>query len=157
MRITTHVALTARAFGAGKVILSGEKDDKIIESVTDVAKRWGCDFKITYKKNWKRIIREFKGTKVHLAMFGLNLPDKINELKSKKGNLLIIIGGEKVPSEVFHMVDYNLAIGNQPHSEVAALAVFMHEYTEGLEFKVKFKCAKVRVEPQEIGRKTIEK
>ena len=157
MRITTHVALTARAFGAKKVILSGEKDDKILESVTDVAKRWGGGLEITYEKNWKKIIKQFKGLKVHLTMFSPNLNEKIDEIKSKKEDLLLIVGGEKVPTEVFHMVDYNIAIGNQPHSEVAATAIFLHEYTNGQEFKIKFKDAKLEVEQMKRGRKTIEK
>ena len=32
-RVTTHVCLTARALGADGVILSGERDDKIIATV----------------------------------------------------------------------------------------------------------------------------
>ncbi len=157
MRITTHVALTARAFGANKVILSGEKDDKILESVADVAKRWGGGLEITYDKNWKKIIKDFKGTKVHLTMFAPNMTEKIKEIKAKKDNLLLIVGGEKVPVEVFQIVDYNIAIGNQPHSEVAATAIFLHEYTNGQEFNAKFKDAKIKVDPMKRGRKTVEK
>jgi len=37
----------------------------------------------------------------------------------------VIVGGAKVPSEVFELSQYNLAVGNQPHSEVAALALFL--------------------------------
>ncbi|MCK4550351.1 MAG: tRNA (cytidine(56)-2'-O)-methyltransferase [Candidatus Aenigmarchaeota archaeon] len=157
MRITTHVALTARAFGAKKVILSGEKDDKILESVADVSKRWGGGLEITYDKNWKKIIKDFKGTKVHLTMFAPNMTEKINEIKAKKDNLLLIVGGEKVPGEVFQLVNYNIAIGNQPHSEVAATAIFLHEYTNGQEFKTQFKDAKIKVDPMKRGRKTVEK
>ena len=40
-RITTHVCLTARAFGASKVILSGDEDIEIIENVRSVTERWG--------------------------------------------------------------------------------------------------------------------
>ena len=39
--------------------------------------------------------------------------------------LVVIVGGAKVPSEVFQISQYNLAVGNQPHSEVAALALFL--------------------------------
>ena len=38
---------------------------------------------------------------------------------------VVVVGGTKVPSEVFHLSDYNISVGNQPHSEVAALAVFL--------------------------------
>ena len=156
MRITTHVALTARAFGAKKVILSGEKDDNILKSVTDVAARWGGGLEISYEKNWKKIVKEFTGTKVHLTMFAPNLDEKIKDIKKEKGDLLLIVGGEKVPAEIFHVVDYNIAIGNQPHSEVAATAIFLHEYTNGQEFKIDFNDAKIKVEQKERGRKTVE-
>lgn len=32
-RITTHVCLTSRAFGASKIYLSGEEDHKLMENV----------------------------------------------------------------------------------------------------------------------------
>ena len=38
-RITTHVCLTARAFGASKVWLAGEEDQKIINNVRDTVHR----------------------------------------------------------------------------------------------------------------------
>ena len=41
--------------------------------------------------------------------------------------ILFIVGAEKVPAWVFEMSDYNIAIGNQPHSEVAALAIAMNK------------------------------
>ncbi|MGZ7135889.1 MAG: tRNA (cytidine(56)-2'-O)-methyltransferase, partial [Methanobacterium sp.] len=34
-RITTHVCLTARAFGASRVIISGDEDKKLIDNVRD--------------------------------------------------------------------------------------------------------------------------
>ncbi len=49
-RITTHVCLTARAFGASKVILSGDEDKKIMENIRDVVKRWGGNFENRLRK-----------------------------------------------------------------------------------------------------------
>src|SRR5438132_490984 len=40
-------------------------------------------------------------------------------------DLLIVVGAEKVPRELFDLVQWNVAVGNQPHSEVAALAIFL--------------------------------
>ena len=42
-RITTHVGLVARAFGAEEMLLSG-RDSHVEESLADVAERWGGDF-----------------------------------------------------------------------------------------------------------------
>ena len=55
-RITTHVCLTARAFGASKVWLAGEEDQKIINNVRDTVKRWGGNFEIEYEKNYMELI-----------------------------------------------------------------------------------------------------
>ena len=56
---------------------------------------------------------------------------KIIDTIPKKQDLLIIIGAEKVPSYYYQIADYNVSIGNQPHSEVAALAIFLDRYTKG--------------------------
>ncbi|MEA3343781.1 MAG: tRNA (cytidine(56)-2'-O)-methyltransferase [archaeon] len=153
-RLTTHVALTARALGAEKVILSGEKDEKIIGSVKDIARRWGGDFEVEYEKNYRRIINNFHGVKVHLTMYGLRVQDKMKDIRGEK-DVLVVLGSEKVPRDVYHMVDYNIAVGSQPHSEVAALAVFLHEYFGGKELEKVFRGAKIRVVPQERGKKRI--
>ena len=59
-RITTHVCLTSRAFGAEKVWLSGEEDQKLIGNVMDIVNRWGGNFQVEYKKNYMEIIKKFK-------------------------------------------------------------------------------------------------
>lgn len=152
-RITTHVCLTARALGADNVILSGKKDDKILDSVRDISTRFGGDFKIRYEKNWKKIIREFPGKKAHLTMYGMPIQKKIKSIKKHK-DLLVIVGGEKVPWAVYEAADYNISVGNQPHSEVAALAVFLHDYFSGKELSREFAGADMNVIPQELGKKT---
>jgi len=82
------------------------------------------------------------------------LSEKIGKIR-KSGDVLVIIGGEKVPMEVYHAADHNLAIGNQPHSEVAALAIFLHEYFGGKELDRKFRDAKISLIPQKCGKKTL--
>jgi len=152
-RISTHVGLVARAFGAQKIIYSGDKDEKMMNSVKFVSNEWGGPFSVVYQKNWRKSVKNFKGTKVHLTMYGIPIQKKISDIK-KKRNVLVIIGGEKVPGEVYQMVDYNIAITNQPHSEVAALGVFLHEYFQGREKK--FKGAKLKIIPQEKGKRVKE-
>jgi tRNA (cytidine56-2'-O)-methyltransferase len=53
------------------------------------------------------------------------------------------------------MSDFNMSIGNQPHSECAALAIFLDRFFEGKELVKEFKKAKIKVVPQERGKKTI--
>jgi tRNA (cytidine56-2'-O)-methyltransferase len=155
-RATTHVCLAARALGAEEVVLSGEKDDAIINSVRDVVSRWGGKFKISYEPSFKRVINQAKrdGYKItHLTMYGMPIQKKIKLLQKLK-KILIVVGSEKVPGEVYTLADYNIAVTNQPHSEIAALAIFMHEYSKGKELNKKFN-GKIRVIPQERGKKVI--
>ncbi len=153
-RISTHVALTARAFGA-KGIYFDTYDEKVFESVKDVVDRWGGDFFIEYT-NWKKLLKDFQGLKVHLTMYGIPLIEKVEEIK-KHDRVLVIVGAEKVPKEVYELSDMNISIGNQPHSEVAALAVFLDRVLDGLVFRLKFENAKIEVVPSERGKRVVTK
>ena len=152
-RITTHCALVARAFGADEIIYTGEKDSETEKSVNSVVKRWGGNFKIRYEKNYKKILNNWKGKIYHLTMYGKN----IDNVKIPGKDLLIIVGGEKVPSEIYQLADMNIAIGNQPHSEVAALAIFLDRIHKGKQFKKQFKNAKLEIIPQDKGKKLLRK
>ncbi|MFC2174477.1 tRNA (cytidine(56)-2'-O)-methyltransferase [archaeon] len=147
-RVTTHCALVARAFGAKELIYSGEKDVKFEQTVKDVVKSWGGPFTVKYTKSWRSAIKNFKGKKVQLTMYGLPL----EETPVPKGNLLIVVGATKVPAEVYSLVDQNVAVGGQPHSEIGALAVYLYR-ARGL--KKRFTGAKIRVVPSEKGKQTI--
>ena len=122
-RITTHVALVARAFGASSMILT-VKDSGIEERIRKVNENFGGNFSVVFRSDWKGAIREFEGQTVHLTMYGEKLPDAMEKLK-RDGNILVIVGAEKVPADVYAMADVNVSVGNQPHSEVSALAIFL--------------------------------
>ena len=79
-RVTTHCGLVARAFGAGKIILSGDYDKKIVDSLKGVSEQWGGDFDVEYDKQWMKIIKRFKdegAVVVHLTMYGIGLDEGI--------------------------------------------------------------------------------
>ncbi len=155
-RISTHVALVARAFGADGMCYSGEEDRGLEESVKKICERWGGNFSINYEPNPMKFLKNAKKkfTLVHLTMYGMPLHKKINKVKKEK-NIIVVVGSEKVPSEVYNIADHNVAVGSQPHSEVSALAVFLHEYFKGKELDKKFKNAKIEIEPCERGKKVI--
>ncbi len=152
-RISTHVALTARAFGA-RGIYFDRYDENVFSSIRDVVRRWGGDFFIEVA-NWKKILKEFDGLKVHLTMYGVPLPQKLEEIKRAE-KVLVVVGAEKVPAEVFELCDLNVSIGTQPHSEVAALAVFL-EKVLGVVFDLEFENAKIKVIPSERGKKVVKR
>ena len=128
-RITTHVALTARAFGASKIHLS-KPDSRIVSTVDDVTEKFGGDFIIETTTNPKGIVKNWKGTIIHLTMFGLPIDGSLGDIKKSKSPLLFIVGAEKVPPWVFEHSDFNIAIGSQPHSEVSALAIALSKIND---------------------------
>ena len=151
-RITTHCALAARAFGADSMTYSGIKDTKLESTILSTVKRFGNHFSIKYESNPIAYIKEKKKSMsiIHLTVYGLPVQDNIEKLRNK--NIMIVIGSEKVPPEVYNLADYNIAVSSQPHSEVSALAVFLHEYFEGKELKKKFSKAKLNIIPQAHGK-----
>jgi len=155
MRMTTHVGLTARALGARGMILSGERDDRILSSLKRVVDNWGGEFKLAYERNWQRCVEGFRGLKVHLTMYGLPIKDVIAEIRSRaaREDLLVVVGSEKVPGKVYGLVDYNVSIGNQPHSEVASLAIFLDRLFEGRELDAEFAGAMRRIVPLARGKR----
>lgn len=150
-RMTTHVCLVARAFGAHEVIISGEPASNVLASVPKLVKKWGNNFpfagnvpispeeksggsfSVRYERNWKKIAKEAKANGfciVHLTMKGEPLMERIGHIRMKR-DILVVVGSEKVPPEVYGLADYNISITKQPHSEVAALALFLDRFHGG--------------------------
>ncbi len=152
-RVTTHVGLTARALGANHMYLAAD-DAGVVRSIGDVVDRWGGDFSAENNVKWRRCILDWKaagGVVAHLTMYGLNLPDVIDEVRTQD-RVLVVVGAEKVPGEVYGLADYNIAVTNQPHSEIAGLAVFLDRLFEGRELEAAFPHAKIRVVPSAHGK-----
>jgi tRNA (cytidine56-2'-O)-methyltransferase len=156
-RITTHVGLVARAFGAEEMLLAG-RDDKLVGGLEDVAERWGGDFRVRSEVSWKREARLWKesgGRIVHLTMYGTPLSKSIEEIRRSEA-VMVVVGAEKVPPEIYEMADWNVGVGNQPHSEVAALAVFLDRLWVGEELDREFK-GKIEVVPSPRYKTVIER
>jgi len=124
-RVTTHVALTARAFGASGLTLH-RPDSRVVATVEDVVQRFGSDFSISTTTHPRVVARDWCGKVVHLTMFGTPLAEVAPLLRNER-ELLVIVGAERVPRWVFDVADFNVAVGSQPHSEVAALAILLAE------------------------------
>jgi tRNA (cytidine56-2'-O)-methyltransferase len=153
-RTLTHLCLVSRAFGAECIYLE-EIDDGLLESVQEVKAAWGGEFEVRQVTSWKSAITEAKKdgrTVIHLTMYGMPLMDKVEKLR-KEDRFLIVVGGPKVPGDVYQMADYNIAVTSQPHSEVAALAVVMHELQTGEELKKEFGPSKMKILPSEKGKR----
>jgi tRNA (cytidine56-2'-O)-methyltransferase len=154
-RISTHIGLVARAFGADELVFD-VKDPDVEESIRAVEEEWGPALKLSAVEDWKKYLKDFCGDRIHLTMYGVGVGDCIPKIRESRRDKLIIVGGKKVPSEVYHIVDYNVAVGGQPHSEVAALAVFLDRLLEGSWEEKEFSGRK-RIVPQEHGKLVEEK
>jgi len=157
-RVTTHVALVARAFGANTILMT-EVNPEIKDTLKKINNTWGGDFSIEFIDNWKSVIKKKKenGFKiVHLTMYG----EKINDIQSdlrKEENLVIVVGAEKVPREIFEFADYNVGVGSQPHSEISALAILLDRIQMGSQFNRVFSGAKRKIIPAKKGKTVVMK
>jgi len=133
-RMTTHVGLTARALGADHVILADEGASRA-ETITEVTDRFGGPFADETTDAPLALLAEWAGRIVHLTMYGLPLQGEMADVRDvhEEDPLLVVVGAEKVPWDVYETADWNLAVTNQPHSEVASLAVFLDRLFEGAE------------------------
>lgn len=157
-RITTHAALVSRAFGASKIIME-EVNPDIKDTISDVNRVWGGKFEVEITDNWKKILKSKKNESfkiIHLTMYGENINSVLNEIK-KEEKILVVAGAEKVPREVYDLADYNVAIGNQPHSEISALAVLLDRVLDGKQFLKKYANAQREIVPTKKGKKVLDK
>jgi tRNA (cytidine56-2'-O)-methyltransferase len=98
------------------------RDEALAERVASVTRRWGGAFAVVPVDDWKSVMRSFPGAVVHLTMYGLPLERCLPRL-ARHREILLVVGGAKVPPELYRQATYNVAVGHQPHSEVAAVAV----------------------------------
>ena len=102
---------------------------------------------------WRRLLNEWEGTKVHLTMYGERLENVLPRIPRE--DLLLVVGAEKVPRELFDLVDWNVAVGNQPHSEVAALAIFLDRLLGPAALGREF-AGPLRIRPSPRGKDVVE-
>ena len=152
-RVTTHVALVSRAFGAEKIFMT-EVNPEIKDTLEKINKTWGGNFVVEFVDKWKPIIKKKKEENfkiVHLSMYGESIND-VQEKISQEENLLVVVGAEKVPREIYDLADYNVGVGSQPHSEISALAILLDRIQKGKQFEKAFPDAKRKIIPTKTGK-----
>ncbi len=161
-RLTTHVALAARALGASGFILSDVEDKNLEATISKISENWGGKFSFEMGDPWKQAVKSWKnkgGIVVHLTAYGENIQDSdvMNRIKAEKKPVLVIVGSQKVPGAFFSKMvsDYNVAVGNQPHSECSSLAIFLDRFYGGRTLTMEFKDAKLRIAPMQHGKKVV--
>ena len=156
-RMTTHVGLTARALGADRVILP-DNASQAMETVEDITDRFGGPFEVELTGELDATIDRWPGTVVHLTMYGERIQDVASEVRERHRSdpLLVVVGGGKVPFAVYEAADWNVAVTNQPHSEVAGLAVLLDRLFEGRELEREWADAERRVLPRATGKRVVD-
>lgn len=152
-RVTTHVALVSRSFGAEKIYMT-EVNPEIKDTLDKINKTWGGSFEIEFIEKWRAIVKKKKEEDykiVHLTMYGEKINDAQKELQNEE-KLLIVVGAEKVPREIYELADYNVGVGSQPHSEISALAVLLDRIQSGEQFEKAFPNAKRKIVPTKNGK-----
>ena len=156
-RVTTHVALVARAFGASKIYMN-EVDPEIENTIKKMNKTWGGEFEIEFFDDWKKIVKskidDYKI--VHLTMYGEKIDNVAKKIR-KNQNILIVVGAEKVPRTIYEKSDFNVSVSNQPHSEISALAIVLDRIYKGKQFDMKFDNQSRRIIPTKKGKRVISK
>ena len=152
-RVTTHVALVSRGFGAERIYMT-EVNPEIKDTIEKINNTWGGNFQIEFIEKWKTIVKKKKdeGFKVvHLSMYGESINDAEEEIGDEE-NILIVVGAEKVPREIYELADYNVGVGSQPHSEISALAILLDRIQKGKQFEKEFPNAKRKIIPTKKGK-----
>jgi len=155
-RITTHVALVARAFGASGFLLEGVCDPSVERSVKRTLECWGGTMEYRCGVPGKATVRKWReegGQIIHLTMYGVPLDDVIDDIRASPAPKLVVVGAEKVDRFYYENADYNVAVGLQPHSEVAALALFLDRLYRGRQLN--FYGAKKRLIPNPRGKTVV--
>src|SRR2546426_8391183 len=94
-RVTTHVALTARVFGADAVLVS-TKDARLEKTIRAMASKFGGPFEIRTGVPWREAIKGWRGTVVHLTMYGGAKEDALPPIPGGR-DLPGVVGAEEVP------------------------------------------------------------
>ncbi len=151
-RVSTHVLLAARAFGADDAFYAGTRDPVLEESVAEVVEDWGGGFTVRHTDSWRGTVKAWRGEVVHLTMYGLPVRQVIQEIRASPEPKLVVVGGAKVPRELYDLADWNISVTTQPHSEVSAVAVFLHMLFGGDELERTYEGARLRIRPSGRGK-----
>ena len=146
-RITTHLALVARALGSDGFLLAGDDDQEMFDNLNSVSERFGGELETEHVSGLGHLKEHVEngGVAVHLTMYGEPFRQAIPKIRRDRP-LIIVVGGAKVPGDVYRICQHNVAVGNQPHSEVAALALFMDAWFGESGSERSFKDARLVIE-----------
>ena len=163
-RITTHIGLVARAWGATRLLVAGDRDTGVLETVRDVNRRFGGSMDCSHEPSPMGWLKRFvvggledvdhPGLAIHLTMYGLPVDEVVPDLPRNQPTAFVV-GGPKVPPEIWDICQHHVSIGSQPHSEVAALAIALDRWGAQPD-DVDTSDARLRIIPTAQGKQVID-
>jgi len=150
-RVRLNMCLTARAFGAARIVFIGSRDSRLVGYIGKLNYKWGGAFKVDFSTNAAKAIKSFnKYKKIYLTMFGVPLKQVEYTLKTYK-NILLIVTAKDWEASLSKLTDFDVSITTQPHAQVASIAIFLHEFFNGRELAVQFQNARYKIVPKPKG------
>ena len=124
--------------------------------------RFGGEFACRHEEKPLSWLRRFAkdagdgepGVIVHLTMYGEPWREAIPKIPTDRPTV-VVVGGTKVPGEVYRLANHNISVGNQPHSEVAALAIFLESWVGPIDDANRFSGGEIRVIPNAEGKRVV--
>ncbi|GIS92543.1 MAG: hypothetical protein CM1200mP21_08380 [Candidatus Poseidoniales archaeon] len=103
--------LPLAGFGADEVILAGEEDDSALETWNSVSHRFGGSFRLPIRAQADELAEAISdsGTVIHLTMYGESWKKVAGQIPKDKP-AVIVVGGTKVPAEVFSIANHNVSM-----------------------------------------------
>ena len=160
VRLTTHVALTARALCASGFILSDTLDAHIQETVNKITQNWGGNFYFEMGTSWKKVVREWKtkgGVVVHLTAYGENIQtsDILDRIKKTNKDLLVNCWKPKSSWRVLFKRSIRFQHINRKPTAFRMFRIgdiSWIGYFKGKELAKPFEKAKIEIVPKERGK-----
>jgi tRNA (cytidine56-2'-O)-methyltransferase len=144
--------------GADGIYISDVQDRELVEGVNRVVERFGGRFTIGAGKPWRSTINEWRrtgGKVIHLTAYGIPLPKVVEKIRRSKADKLVIVGAEKVPGEIYGLADWNVAVTNQPISEVSALGIFLDWLFRHRRLEERYSNARISIIPTAHGKTVV--
>ena len=87
-------------------------------------------------------------------MYGETWKDELPKIDLSRP-MVVVVGGTKVPGEVYRLASHNISVGNQPHSEVSALAIFLESLIGNIDEEKYFSGGEIKVIPNGLRKQVI--
>ena len=144
------MGLAARAFGASSIIFTTPKNSRVVRYFKGLSARWGGNFNVEFTNDWRKELDVKKNYKVvYLTRFGVPIRSVESILRTYK-NLVVVVSTTDNKSAI-RRADFNVSISTQPHTNISAISVFLHEFYSGRELALHFENARYKVVPAARG------